>query len=514
MKKHTLALLLSFAMMAMALSGCGGPKSNGNGSDDANASRADRNEIAVGIAQDLGDSLDPYQMTAAGTREILFNVYEGLYKPNSDGDFVPALAEEYTVSDDGSTYTFTLRQGVQFHNGTAMDAADVVYSFNTCAATSVDSSLGAALSNVKSVEASAEGDTVTVTLAIPDSDFLAYVASVYIVPDDYTDQATAPVGTGPFRYVSRSVQENVVMEKFDEYWGEGAKVDRVTFMIYEDGTALMTALSSGAVDLAMHLSVSQVKNLGDQYNVLEGTMNLVQALYLNHKEKPFDDVRVRQALCYAVDKDQILALTAEGHGTKLGSSMYPAFSKYFDDSLTEYYPYDPEKAKALLVEAGYPNGFEMTIIAPSNYTPHVAAAQVLAEQLGAVGIRVNLQEVEWNTWVKDIYGGRNFQATVVGFDAANLTANALLQRWVSDADKNMINFNNPDYDRVMAEANATTDDAARTELFRQAERILTEQAANVYIQDLADMVAINKDLTGFAFYPLYVMDLSHVSYVS
>ena len=511
MKKHPIALLLLAAAMATALCACGGPKSNGSGSDDANTSRADSNELAVGIAQDLGDSLDPYQMTAAGTREILFNVYEGLYKPTSSGDFVPAVAEECVVSDDGLTYTFTLRDGVLFHNGTAVEAADVVYSFNTCAATTIDTSLAAALSDVAAVTAEDE-KTVSVTLNSPNSDFLAYVTSVYIVPDDYTEQATAPVGTGPFRYVSRSVQENVVLEKFSDYWGEGAKVDRVTLKIYEDSTTLMTALNSGAVDLVMHLTVAQTQNLSDQYTVLEGTMNLVQALYLNNAEKPFDDVRVRQALCYAVDVDSILELTADGHGTKLGSSMYPAFTKYFDDSQTDYYSYDPEKAKTLLAEAGYPNGFAMTITVPSNYTPHVDVAQVLVEQLAAVGITAQLQEVEWNTWLQDVYQNRKFQSTVVGFDASTLTANAMLQRWMSDSDKNMINFSDAQYDQVMSEANATTDDADRTALYLQAEKILTEQAANVYLQDLADMVAIHKNLTGFQFYPLYVLDLSGISW--
>ena len=511
MKKHPIALLLLAAAMATALCACGGPKSNGSGSDDANTSRADSNELAVGIAQDLGDSLDPSQMTAAGTREILFNVYEGLYKPTSSGDFVPAVAEECVVSDDGLTYTFTLRDGVLFHNGTAVEAADVVYSFNTCAATTIDTSLAAALSDVAAVTAEDE-KTVSVTLNSPNSDFLAYVTSVYIVPDDYTEQAAAPVGTGPFRYVSRSVQENVVLEKFSDYWGEGAKVDRVTLKIYEDSTTLMTALNSGAVDLVMHLTVAQTQNLSDQYTVLEGTMNLVQALYLNNAEKPFDDVRVRQALCYAVDVDSILELTADGHGTKLGSSMYPAFTKYFDDSLTDYYSYDPEKAKTLLAEAGYPNGFTMTITVPSNYTPHVDVAQVLVEQLAAVGITAQLQEVEWNTWLQDVYQNRKFQSTVVGFDASTLTANAMLQRWMSNSDKNMINFSNAQYDQVMSEANATTDDADRTALYLQAEKILTEQAANVYLQDLADMVAIHKNLTGFQFYPLYVLDLSGISW--
>ena len=136
----------------------------------------------------------------------------------------------------------------------------------------------------------------------------------------------------------------------------------------------------------------------------------------------------------------------------------------------------------------------------------------MVEQLAAVGITAELSEVEWNTWLQDVYANRNFEATVIGFDASNLTANALLQRWTSDADKNMINFNNSEYDALIAQANETTDDAARTELYLQAERILTEQAANVYVQDLADFVAINKQLSGYEFYPLYVMDLAKIAY--
>ena len=136
----------------------------------------------------------------------------------------------------------------------------------------------------------------------------------------------------------------------------------------------------------------------------------------------------------------------------------------------------------------------------------------MVEQLAAVGITAELSEVEWNTWLQDVYANRNFEATVIGFDASNLTANALLQRWTSDADKNMINFNNSAYDALIAQANETTDDAARTELYLQAERILTEQAANVYVQDLADFVAINKQLSGYEFYPLYVMDLAKIAY--
>ncbi len=514
MKKRILAVFLAVAALAGSLSACSGGTTTQTPtpSDETTpSSGADHgNEITVGIAQDLDDSLDPYQMTAAGTREVMFNVFEGLVKPDSDGNYVDAVASEHSVSEDGLTYTFTLREGVVFHNGAPCTADDVLYSFETCAATSVTSAVVEALSAV--TDTSVDGNQIAMTLAAPNPDFLSYVASVYIVPKDYADQATQPVGTGPFRYVSRSVQENVILERNTDYYGKGASLDRVTYKIYEDNTALFTALDSGSLDLVAHLSVDQVNNLSNGYTVLEGTMNLVQAIYLNNAVAPFDNEKVRQALCYAVDVDAMLELTAEGHGTKVGSSMYPAFTKYFDPSLADAYPHDVEKAKALLAEAGYPDGFTFTIKVPSNYGPHVATAVVLVEQLAQAGVTAQIQQVDWNTWLTDVYTNRDFEATVVGFDSSTLNASGMLARWVSDNDKNMINYNNPEYDQVFAQAQSTVDDGEQTALYKQCLSILSQTAANVYLQDLADFVAINPKLEGFTFYPLYVIDMSKLSF--
>lgn len=517
MKKRVFALFLSVLMLTTVLCACGDTTSEeagGIGSDTTSSSgeAVTGGELVVGISQDLGDSLDPYQLTAAGTREVLFNIYEGLVKATATGEYVPAVASDSTVSEDGLTYTFTLREGVRFHNGDTVTAEDVKYSFETCAETTVDTALAAALSSVQTL--SAEGDTITITLAEPNPDFLSYVGMVYIVPDDYTEQSTAPVGTGPFQFVSRSVQENLVMEKFADYWGEPAYLDKVTFKIFEDANALMSALSAESVDLAVHLTIDQVNTLNaETYKTLEGTMNLVQALYLNNAVEPFNNEKVRQAMCYAVNVDEILQLTSEGHGAKLGTSIYPAFTKYFDESLVDAYPYDVEKAKQLLAEAGYENGFSMTITVPSNYTPHMNVAQVLVEQLAQVGITATIEPVEWETWLTRVYAGRDFESTVLGFDAATLSAGALLNRWMSDNENNMINYNNPEYDAIMKEASVTTDDAKQTELYKQAAKMLSDTAANVYIQDLADFVVIKSNLDGYQFYPLYVMDLSTVHYV-
>ena len=171
-----------------------------------------------------------------------------------------------------------------------------------------------------------------------------------------------------------------------------------------------------------------------------------------------------------------------------------------------------DKAKELLKEAGYENGFAFTIKVPSNYTPHVKTAEVLVEQLAAVGVTAKIQQVDWSTWLSEVYSDRNYEATVVGFDAATLTASAMLQRYTSTSDKNMFNYSNAEYDKVYAEADAATDDAEATKLYKQCEKILADSAANVYIQDLAEFVAIKKDLDGYNFYPMYVMDMSTVHY--
>lgn len=512
MKKKLLALFLALVMVGAVLPGCGdGSKDpGGQGNNGKTGEPVKGGEITVGIAQDLDDSLDPHQTVAAGTREVLFNIFEGLVKPNSDGEMIPAVAEKYTLSEDGTTYTFTLREGVKFHNGQTVTAEDVVYSINRCAAVpeGQEKPLVAAFSAVKSVEALDE-KTVAVTIAQRDLEFISYMTAA-IIPADYENQDTAPVGTGPFRFVSRTPQQDFVMERFEDYWGAPAWLDKVTYKICENADALVMNLNGGSIDLCAHLTSAQASQLNQSFQVLEGTMNLVQAIYLNNQAKPFDNQMVRQALCYAIDRQGIMDMVADGHGTAVGSSIYPAFTKYFLPELVDKYPHDVAKAKELLTQAGYPDGFDMTISVPNNYQPHMDTAEVVAEQLREAGINVTIQPVEWSTWLDTIYNGRQFQATVVGVDAANMTARAMLERFTSDYAKNFINYNNPAYDALFQQAINAQDEATQTDLYKQMETMLADTAANVYIQDLCDLVAMRQDLGGLKFYPIYVLDLSTV----
>lgn len=505
-KKGILGLLV-ITTLTTALSGCKGASDK---TGDENSSH-----ITVGIAQDLEESLNPHKAEAAATREILFNVFEGLYKPNCDGELIPAVAKDYHCSEDGLAYTFILRDNVMFHNGNTVTAEDVISSIEACADTSDGTPLIPAFSNIKTIE-KADESTIVITLAERDADFLSYIASVKaaILPAGQTDADTNPIGTGPYRYVSRSVQENIVMEKFDAYWGDPAYIEKVTFKVCADPDALVMNLNGGAVDMMAHLPVSQAQQLSKDFTVLEGTMNLVQAMYLNHDFAPFADERVRQALCYAVDKNEILELVSDGKGEQVGSSMFPNFRKYYLPSLNDTYSYQPEKAKQLLKEAGYENSLRFTVTVPSNYPQHVDTAQILVEQLKEVGVDVAIEQVEWNTWLSSVYSERQYEATVVGVDASNLTATAMLSRFCSDAGNNFINYQNTAYDTAYQAAQLELDDAAQTKLYQECEMILAETAANVYIQDLAEMVALRDDYTGYAFYPLYVQDIAKIKPVA
>lgn len=490
--------LCALMTMSIALIGCSGDKAK------------DSSEIVVGIPQDLEDSLDPHKALAAGTKEILFNVYEGLLKPDSQGNNIPAVAESYTVSEDLMTYTFKLRDGIKFHNGKNVTADDVKYSIDKFAGISDGSEpLVSAFSVIEEVNI-IDDKTVDVVLNTPDTDLPTYLAmvSAAIIPKDNENPDTVAIGTGPYKYVSRSPQENVICEAFDEYWGEKASIKNVTFKVEANADSIVMDLLGGSIDFYARLTIDQVKQLNDEFSVYEGTMNLVQALYLNNNVKPFDDVRVRQALSYATDVDEILDITAEGKGTKIGSSMFPAFGKYYDESLSELYPTDIEKAKELLKEAGYENGFNMTITVPSNYQPHIDVAQVLAEQYKKIGVNAEIQLVEWNSWLSDVYTGRNFESTVIGVDASYLAASALLSRFESTAANNFINFKSDAYDKAYNKTLTTADDDERTALYLECEKILADEAANVYIQDLPEYVVLNKKFTGYEFYPLYVQDIA------
>ncbi len=507
-RRLTALLMLISAVLTVALSGCSGDRAGTASEDDISDTPAGL-AINVGLAKDLDDSLDPHKMVSAGTKEVLFNVFEGLVKPDTDGNLIPAVAESYKVSDDRTTYTFTLREGVKFHNGDAVTADDVIYSIKRCAGLLEEEpeALVTAFSVITDIHAEDER-TVVLTIESPDLEFVSYLTSA-IIPEGYAEQAAAPVGTGPFQFVSRSAQENIVLKRFDDYWGEKPELTEVTFKIITQDT-IVTSLRSGAIDMCGHLTPAQAAEVSGQYDVIKGGMNSVYGVYLNNAVAPLDNVDVRRALCHAVNVDDIITLVFNGEGTPVGSSMYPAFVKYFCEELTGYYEYDPEQAIQMLADAGYPDGFDLELTIASNITQYVETAQVVSEQLKAVGVNVNINLVDWETWISEVYVGRNYEATIVDIDASTMTARALLERFTSDYPKNISYFSDEAYDEAYAAAISAATDEEQIAAYKRCQEILTEQAANIYLMDMADMVALRSDLEGYEFYPIFVVDLSKI----
>ena len=512
MKRKLLLALLMFSMTT-ALCACkGGTDKDDTPGDISSGTPAAGGEIVVGITQDL-DSLDPHIAVAAGTDEVLFNVFEGLVKPDKDGNFVEAVAESYVISEDAMTYTFTLRENVKFHNGKVVTVDDVVYSLKRCAGlldvqdpnVLVDSALSRAIKEIVVTDER----TVVLKLHQADTELLPYLTCA-IIPCDYENQSTSPVGTGPFRFVSYSPLESFIVEKNPEYYGTPAYLDKVTFKIYASSDAAFLELMAGKVHVFPYLTDEQAAQLSQKYTIEVGTMNLVQAMFLNNGVAPFDDVRVRKAFCHAVNRQEILDMLSGGRGTLINSGMTPGLASYYNEGLAGY-AYDVDKAKQLLADAGYADGLEITLTVPSNYQYHMDTAQVIVEQLKKVGVTAKIVPVEWATWLSDVYKGRDYQATVVGLDF-NLAPSDVVKRYNSTASNNFMNYKNAEYDATFATALAAINEQEKIQAYKDLQKFLYEDAASVYIQDPALLTAVSKELGGYTFYPVYVQDMSLVYY--
>lgn len=524
MKKMKRFLFMALMLlMSIAFYGCGSDKKDNAGKSDESVSSEEPTKggsVVVGITQDL-DSLDPHKAVAAGTREVMFNIFEGLFKPDENGDLQPALASDYSVNEEGTIYTFTIREGVKFHNGNTVTADDVVYSIKRVAGlldkNEKDIRQISALKNISEVNKK-DDSTVEVKLAVADTELTSYLTAgdCAVIPADYTDEATKPVGTGPFVFESYSPLDSMVVKKNADYWNTEAMpyLDEVTFKIFSSADAAFLQVQAGSVDILAYLTDEQANQLSNSdCDVKEGNMNLVQGLFLNNKTEPFNNPKVREALNYAIDKQAIIDMVADGKGTIIGSNLTPGLSSYYDESLSGLYQTNVEKAKELLKEAGYENGLKFKISVPSNYQFHVDTAQVIVEQLKQAGITAEINLIDWPTWLSDVYTKRDYQATIVGLDG-NLSPRNFMERFKSDADNNFINFNNKEYDSILKEVLSATDDETKVTDYKKLQAVLAEDSASVYLQDPALLVAVNKKLGGYKFYPVYVQDMSSIYYTA
>ena len=465
--------------------------------------------IVVGVQQDI-DSLDPHKATAAGTKEIIFNIFEGLVKPDENGNLINAVASDYTISEDGLVYTFTLRDNVKFHNGNVVTAEDVKYSLERVSGLLDGTPLISTLSTIKSVDILDE-KTVQVTVENANTELIYSFVAAIIPAGSGEDETADPIGTGPFSFVSYKPQQGIVLAKNPDYWQEGLPyLDQVEFKIINSADTALLELQGGTIDFYAYLTDSQAQALQGSHQVISSPTNMVQALFLNNAVEPLNDVRVRQAISYALDKESINDFVGGGNGTLLSSAMLPTLKEYYVD-LNDTYgtTANVEKAKELLAEAGFSDGLDLEITIPADYEFHMQTGEVIVEQLKAVGINATIKAIEWGTWLDEVYNGRKFAATITAL-TCDMTPGYLMNRFQTDSSKNFINFQSAEYDEIYAKAQATLDVAEKAEYYKELQKILCDQAGSVFIQAPANQTAISSKLEGYKFYPVYVQDMSTV----
>ena len=504
----TIALITIIATMSGVLAGCGKKNDTNTSVKSAESSGTNKEGGTLVLTSSEPDFLDPHLATAADTRSILFNVFEGLVKPDENGNLIDAVATSHEASKDGLKYTFKLREGIKFHNGNLVTVDDIKYSLDRVAGKDTGKALKGELTNIKSVDLK-DKSTVEINLTTPDTDFLPYL-TVAIIPKDYTDQNTKPIGTGPFKITEYDKQQKVELVKNSDYWQKGLPyLDKVTYKITQDSNATFLELKAGNVDSAF-ITKEQADQLTAKYDILTGSANLLQLLVLNNSVKPFDDVRVRQALYYAIDTQSIIDTVASGVGKRAGTNFLSSFKKYYQDGLENTYSKNIDKARGLLKEAGYPDGFEITITVPSIYQFHVDTAQIIVEQLKEINVKATIKKVEWGEWLEKTYKGKQYDSTVISLDATYLSPRALLGRYVSTDSSNFINYKNAEYDDIYRKAVDETDDAKKVEYYKKLQTILNKDAASIFIQDQEKVLVLKKGLSGYKFYPTYVQDLASI----
>jgi len=454
--------------------------------------------------------LDPTAGAAAAIGEVVhYNVLETLTKIRPDSGIGPLLAQSWTVTPDNKTWAFKLRQGVKFHNGEPFNAATVKFSFERAAAPDGANKDKAVFANIVNISATDEL-TVVITLKNTNPDFLFQIGqatAVIVEPKSAAGNNTQPVGTGPFKLDSWAKGNNLVLARWDGYRDVKAiALRRVSIRFISDAAAQVAALLAGDVDLFPRVSAAQ--NLAQfradkRFQVLVGGSRAKTIVAINNKKKPLDDVRVRRAIAMAIDRKQVVDGVANGFGTPIGSFYVPGAPGYVD--LTGVNAYDPDRAKALLKEAGITTPLELSLkLPPPPYARQ--GGEVIAAMLAKVGIIAKQENVEWAQWLSSVYGQKAYDLTIIShvepLDMGNFARPGYY--W---------NYESAKFNALWAQVNATADMPQRLKLLADAQRLVADDAVAAYLYQPTWITVASARLKGVARdMPIFANDLSALSW--
>ncbi|NSL51820.1 ABC transporter substrate-binding protein [Calidifontibacillus erzurumensis] len=540
MKKKSLLLTLVFMMLlSVALVGCSSNKETANNStEEKEESKSSGGTLVFGKGGDAV-ALDPITVTDGESLNVTRQIFDTLVKyGEQDTSIQPSLATEWTISEDGLTYTFKLREGVKFHDGTDFNADAVVYNFERWMNGTADQfpyynsmfggfkgDEGHVIKEVKAIDPY----TVEFTLNRPQAPFLANIAmkpfgiASPAAIEKYGDKfGENPVGTGPFKFVSWSRNDKIVLEKNEDFWLEGyPKVDQVIYQVIPDNSSRLNALVTGEIDIADGLNPSDLQQIeaNKDLQVFKrpsmnvGYLGLTQQKDPNH---PLNNKLVRQALNHAVDKQGIIDALFNGLAEPAKNPMPPSIQGYYDG--IEPYPFDLEKAKALLAEAGYPNGFEMELWAMPVARPYMPDGRKVAEAIQAtfaeIGVKTKIVSFEWATYLDKASKGEA-EAFLLGWTGDNGDADNFLYALL---DKDSIGSNNYTYyandelHEILVQAQSTPDQATRNELYKKAQEIIHEDAPWVPLVHSTPLLAGKANISGFIPHPTGTDELMTVEF--
>ena len=454
--------------------------------------------------------LDLTATPASATAAVVFyNIQEALVKVDAQGRLVPWLAERWNTTDN-LNYTFFLKKGVRFHNGREFVAEDVKYVLDRARNPETKHPHIKQYEDISAIHVR-DHYTVTISLQRTNAMFLYNLSrqgSVIYPREAVEQQKSQPLGTGPFVFERWDRGDRIVLKRNPDYHVKGLpKLDRVTFRFIPDSNAALAALQAGDIDvMAFGLGPESVEVVrrAPSLQLIQGDTTNDVILALNNSKKPFSDVRVRRAITHAINKPEVVKGAMFGFGRVLGSNVDP-LNPYFVD-MSKAVPYDPAKAKQLLTDAGYPNGFEAVIRVTAQYPYTVRTGEVLVEQLTKVGIRAKLEQIEWGQWLDRVYKNADYDMTIIGhaeaWDAGNY-ANP----------KYYFRYDSPRFQRAFQESETTLDDKKRREIYADLQQIMADEAPVVWLYILPRLVAAKKGIQGvWKDLPTPAMDLSEVGW--
>jgi len=453
-----------------------------------------KTDIALSIQQEP-TVLDPTtDATASIDGMLTHNVYESLTTVNEQGEVLPALATEWTISEDGLTYTFKLATGVQYHDGTSFDANDVKFAFDRAMAeTSTNPSKGifAPIETVTVVDA----NTVEIRLKQKDAFFLFNMAQgdASIVASESADaNTTNPVGTGPFRFESWTRGDRLVLVKNDDYRdAANVQMTRVTFRFIADPTAATNALMSGEIDATPGFPSPELLpqfEADPRFNVAVGTTQGEVILALNNGHAPFNDIRVRRAVSHALDRKEIIDGAMYGYATPIGSFFPPSDANYVD--LTNRYPHDEDAARTLLKEAGVADNTKLRLRIPP-YTYATRSATIIQAELAKVGLDVEIEPLEWGAWLDQVYKKSDYDMSIIAHTSPNDLSN------FANKKDYFYGYENPQFIEMWNTIKQEADPERRAELLKQAQTFIADEAVHGFLFQLPSLGVYKKELSGY-----------------